>query len=140
MFKLSSCTMNALFSNVQSQTVRRLVFLAYLVCVLGATLAPLSGEAYEAVSGLDKLVHVLLFGGVAALLCWNLLPLNTRAATSVFAITVAFAGLIELVQSVLWYRSGDLWDLVAGAVGALIGVSLFPLVARKWGKTRDQPN
>ncbi len=107
-----------------------MVFVAYLATVLGATLAPLSGGAYDVVSGLDKLVHVALFGGVALLLCWNLSSLTLHSATAVFAVTTTFAAVIELVQGRLWYRSGDFWDLFAGALGALIGVGLGWAFAR----------
>jgi VanZ family protein len=122
--------MKILFKASGKRAIRRLVFLAYTAIVLGATLAPLSGNAYEAVSGLDKVVHVGLFGGVALLMCWNLAELTLRSATRVFVITVAFAALIELVQGTLWYRSGDSWDLLAGAFGAVIGVGFSVFAER----------
>lgn len=124
--------MKLLSDSSSKRATRRLVFLAYLSAVLGATLAPLSGNAYDAVSGLDKVVHVVLFGGVAALLCWNLTTVSLRSATAVFIITVALAALIEVVQGTLWYRSGDLWDLLAGALGALFGVGFGLLVEFVW--------
>jgi len=99
----------------------------YVMALLVITLAPLpdGGEFVEAVPGLDKLIHVLLFGGLAFLLMWN----ATRQGRAlvfikVFGLTVAAAALIEAVQNPLPYRSGDVWDLLAGAVGALIGVAL----------------
>ena len=74
-------------------------------------------------SGLDKLVHVALFGGVAVLFCWNIGSVTAGSAIVSFAVTTAFAAVIELVQGMLWYRSGDFWDLLAGAIGALAGIS-----------------
>jgi len=120
------------------QTFRRLVFFAYLATVLGATLAPLSGGAYKAVTGLDKVVHVGLFGGVAVLLCWNLNSLTVRSARTVFWVTTLFALVIEIVQGRLWYRSGDFWDLLAGAVGALVGVLFSLFVSRWWSRLRHE--
>jgi len=138
-FRLSSVSMKLSTNASEKRAFRRLVFLTYVTVVLGATLAPLSGGAYAAVSGLDKVVHVALFGGVAVLLCWNLALLNLRSATRVLAITVAFAALIELVQSMLWYRSGDLWDLLAGSLGGLIGVgfALFLADAKRPARERS---
>lgn len=110
--------------------LRRLLLAGYAAAVLGATLAPLSSDAYEVVSGLDKLAHVVLFGGVAVLLCWNLDSISRRKATLVFLSTTAFAAAIELVQGELKYRSGDFWDLLAGALGALLGVAAVWFVTK----------
>ena len=125
-------------SSINSRNLlrRRLVFLAYVFTVLGATLAPLSGGAYDSVAGLDKLVHVGLFGGVAVLLCWNLNSVSLKTTRFVLLLTTAFAAIIELVQGQLWYRSGDYWDLLAGALGAALGIGFAMAVARTW--TRSQ--
>jgi VanZ family protein len=111
---------------------RRSLLAVYLAFVLGATLAPLSGPTYELVAGFDKLVHVGLFGGVALLVCWNLGPLTLGTAILVFLSTTAFAAAIEIVQGVLRYRSGDIWDLVAGAIGALLGICFAWVAGRLW--------
>ena len=120
--------------------LRRLVFAAYVATVLGATLAPLSSDAYDVISGLDKLVHVGLFGGVALLLCWNSNSVSMQTATFVLLLTTAFAAVIELVQGQLWYRSGDYWDLLAGALGALLGICFAWAVARIWTRYGVQPS
>lgn len=112
--------------------LRRVVFFGYVAAVLGATLAPLSSDAYEAVSGLDKLVHVALFGGVAALLCWYVRSVSPQTATRVFLFTTAFALIVELVQGVLAYRSGDVWDLAAGSLGSVLGIGFAWAAARFW--------
>ena len=132
---LSSVSMKPSTINSRNLLPRRLVFLAYVLGVLGATLAPLSGEAYAAVSGLDKLVHVGLFGGVAVLLCWNLNSVSITTARFVLLLTTAFAAIIELVQGRLWYRSGDYWDLLAGALGAALGIGFAWIVARTWTRS-----
>lgn len=123
--------MKTLGNATANTLVRRLVLVCYVLLVIIATLAPLSGDVYEVVSGLDKLVHVVLFGGVAVLLYWN--SSNQRIWTA-FAITTVFAAAIEVVQDQLWYRSGDLWDLLAGAVGALAGL----LIARQIARPKSQ--
>ncbi|MFC1639873.1 VanZ family protein [Gemmatimonadota bacterium] len=131
--KLSSLTSGNL-------AVRKLVFAAYVAAVLGATLAPLSSDAYDVVSGLDKLVHVGLFGGVAVLLCWNLDSVSLQTARFVVLLTTAFAAVIELVQGRLWYRSGDYWDLLAGAVGAVLGICFAWVVVKIWTKSEAMPS
>ena len=77
------------------------------------------------VPGADKVVHALLFG---------LLALTARAALGpapvVLAGVLAYATVSELVQALLLSRrSGDLWDLLADAVGAALGW----LLARRLG-------
>jgi VanZ family protein len=128
------------FLDTRNLLLRRLVFVAYVVTVLGATLAPLSTDAYEVVSGLDKLVHVVLFGGVAVLLCWNLNSVSPQTARFVLLLTTAFAAFIELVQGQLWYRSGDYWDLLAGALGAALGIYFAWLVVKIRYSRRTKPS
>ena len=109
-------------------TEHRRSFLAvYVMALLVITLAPLpaGGEYVEAIPGLDKLIHVLLFGGLAFLLRWNAVGQGrARVFIRAFGLTLAAAALIELMQDPLPYRSGDVWDFLAGTVGALIGAAL----------------
>ncbi len=102
-------------------TVRTAVFTVYVMLVLAATLAPLSGDMYSAVSGLDKLVHVGLFAGVAFLLYWSQKSTGEPSPVSAVGPTTILAGLVEIFQAMLGYRSGDFWDFIAGALGAVIG-------------------
>ncbi len=65
----------------------------------------------------DKVVHLLLFAGLAATTRWRFGPgLSGLAAVAVFAV------LSELVQAgVLPARSGDPLDVVADLAGAALG-------------------
>jgi len=111
------------------KAVRRTIFFIYLLLVLAATLAPLSGDMYVAVSGFDKLVHLGLFAGLAFLLYWSRKGEGEPIPTSAVVFSAALAGLIEIVQSPLRYRSGDWEDFVAGSVGAILGGTLALLAA-----------
>jgi VanZ family protein len=70
-----------------------------------------------AVPGADKAVHAglfLLLTGTAALRFGAVLP--------VLALALVYAGASELVQAALLAeRSGDAWDVLADAVGAVAG-------------------
>jgi VanZ family protein len=85
-------------------------------------LAPVSNPV-PTVEGIetDKLAHALLMGGLAALIWWNLRAGRWRWAASVL-LAGAYAGLIELIQGALAYRSGDAVDFVAGVLGAVLFV------------------
>lgn len=111
---------------------RRAVLGGYLVALLIATLAPLPSTAYELAvgAGLDKLVHLVLFGGLTLVLYWNLVPWGGASALHVAGIPALLAGVIELVQGPLPYRSGDVWDLVWGVVGAVVGYGIVRLARR----------
>ena len=72
------------------------------------------------VPGADKAVHLVLF-----LLLAGTAGLRFGAGAAVLAAVLAYAAGSELVQSVLLAeRSGDLHDLLADAVGALVGWQL----------------
>jgi VanZ family protein len=84
---------------------------------------------YEGVSDFDKLAHVVLFGGVAFLAA-----LNMNGGGKVFfvaaTLTSFFAGLIELAQGLLPFRTAEWWDLWAGVIGACAGALLASTVPR----------
>jgi VanZ family protein len=102
---------------------RRILLASYVVVLLGVTLAPVPGTAYPP-SGFDKLVHIVLFAGLAFLLHWNLHTGSTlTAAAGAIVLTMGVAALIEGVQGVLPFRNADEWDFVAGAAGAILGVA-----------------
>ncbi len=106
---------------------RRGLMITYLVGLIVLTLAPVPATA-GGLPGLDKFVHIGLFGGLAIVLYWNLraglwASLRPRLVIAV-VLTVALAGLIEVLQGVLPYRSGDVADLLAGAVGGFLGAGM----------------
>jgi VanZ family protein len=78
------------------------------------------------VPGADKAVHAglfLLLAGTAAL--------RFGAGLRVLALVLGYAALSELVQAgLLAERSGDAWDLLADAAGAVVG---HQLVRRRRG-------
>ncbi len=70
--------------------------------------------------GADKVVHLLLFGLLAATARWRF-----GRPGVVLTTVLGYAALSELVQALfLPHRSGDLRDLVADAAGALLGGAL----------------
>lgn len=90
-------------------------------------LAPVSNPV-PTVEGIetDKLAHALLIGVLAALVWWNLPAGRWRGAASVL-LAAAYAGVIELVQGALAFRSGDVIDLLAGVLGAGVFVTAVAL-------------
>lgn len=105
-----------------SSPQRRLILAAYTAGVLALTLLPVP----DVVGGLfprwfDKVVHCALFAVLAALLYWDQLPAARPGVLGIAGPAVALAGLVELAQGPLPGRTGDVWDFVFGAAGALVG-------------------
>lgn len=83
----------------------------------------------------DKLVHFLMYGGLAFLTgLWLSVrqPLTSRVLLKAWAIGAIYGGLDELSQIPLPSRSGDIWDFLCDAVGAAIGVLALAIASRLW--------
>jgi VanZ family protein len=100
----------------------------YLIAVFGLTLTPVP-EPPDAPQSFDKVVHFGLFGFLAVLVNWNLWWARLRASAAALA-AAAVAGLIELLQGPIPYRSADVWDFVAGTAGAIAVGGVIGL----WGR------
>ena len=109
---------------------RRSIFGAYLIVVLVLLLAPITQESpIPELTWLDKLVHFVLFVGLAVMGFWN-----HASVPAVALFTVVLAGALELIQGPLPYRSAELLDFVAGVVGGVCGVGLAVLLGRAGGQ------
>jgi hypothetical protein len=106
---------------------RRWLIVAYVAVVFGITLAPIPPDAVDrfTIPGADKWVHAAMIGGFALLLYWRPGPaLAIGWAAGSFLAAAALAGIIELAQEPLPYRSGDWRDFGAGLAGALAAIML----------------
>ncbi|MCB2004206.1 MAG: VanZ family protein [Burkholderiaceae bacterium] len=90
-----------------------------LVVVTTMSLLPVG--AHTPSTGWDKTDHLFAFGLLAILACqcW---PQRTLAA---LAALLAYGGLIEVLQSFTGYRFAEWNDLLADAMGLLLGWSLW---------------
>ncbi|MEO8090632.1 MAG: VanZ family protein [Gemmatimonadales bacterium] len=106
--------------------MRHRIFVVYVALMVVAFLAPAPSTPLAETSHLDKLVHFGIFLGFALLLHVDRAPKVWLTLLASFA----FAAAVELVQSVLPYREGDVWDWVAGAAGAIVAIAFIPLFGR----------
>jgi VanZ family protein len=114
---------------VAAASLRRWALAAGIAATLPLFLLPLSNPV-PTLDGIetDKVAHAALIGGLALLVRWNLPAGRWRGAAAVLLAGV-YAGLIELVQSALTFRTGDVTDLAAGLLGAAICVGAIGIAA-----------
>ena len=103
--------------------IEQLLLAFYLVALLGLLMFPIDGRDFQFLGiQSDKWVHIALFCGLAMLLRWNYsdsrngLIISVGIAFGVVAVTEAGQGLVA-------YRSAELWDIVAGFFGAIVGAT-----------------
>ncbi len=92
---------------------------------------PARNVPHVAVPLIDKWVHFIFFGGFSLLwLCSNPTTKMVRLVL-MLAIAVAFGCIIELLQGAFptLGRASEGMDVVADAIGGLIGVVLFAIGA-----------
>jgi VanZ family protein len=101
--------------------LHRVLLGIYVIALLGLLMFPIAGPEYRLLNiGTDKWMHVALFGGLAVFLRWNLAATRHAVLVSIgaaFVIAVA----TEVAQGFVAYRSAELWDILAGFLGAMLG-------------------
>jgi len=116
---------------------RRTLLLAGLWTVVILTACFIPGDEVPDIGifQVDKLAHIILFGGCAFL--WGMFLVAGREHRRLLllaagVVSVVLGILVELVQSTSWVRGrgGDIWDAVADAVGAVAGVLLVNYAVR----------
>lgn len=125
---------------------RRFAGLASLLCVgaiLWLTLAPHplpSDMDVPLFPGVDKVVHALMFGGLAVCLLFDRMllsrkPLTAGWAWGAAAVSALFGGAIEIAQwGMALGRGAELLDFLADILGAVVGAFLFRACALRFQK------
>ena len=108
-------------SAVSLWNFNRALLAIYLIALLGLLMIPFSGPEND-LFGIetDKLVHVVLFAGLAMLLRLNL---TAKQHAVMLSIAAAFVVVVatEAAQGLVKYRSAELMDVLAGFLGATLG-------------------
>lgn len=111
----------------------------FILCAMPSEHVP---DPHLNIPHLDKVVHFGMFFIMAVLLC-NELEYQTRfSLRRVYVITVGisflYGGMIELLQQHFFNRSGDVWDLVADVLGAIVGCWVYPRLKRIVRRVREK--
>ncbi len=93
----------------------------------------------DPIPGIDKLVHLCMYGGMAGMLWLEFWRAHRRDNTPLWhawvgalLCPVLFSGCVELLQEhCTEHRGGDWWDFAANATGALLA-ALIGYYGRGW--------
>ncbi|MBI1289428.1 MAG: hypothetical protein GC178_17815 [Flavobacteriales bacterium] len=117
--------------------LRSILAVLWTAFIFYALLSPPSGVPkywWLELSGMDKLIHAVLFGVEAFLVAWNLVG-NKFQRPMLWSLLWCFllGGGLELAQF-YWAtgRDGDFLDLLADMVGAVIAIVGFPQIRKKF--------
>lgn len=106
--------------------------LLFLLVLFAAGLAPMSRLPGPEFRFVDKVWHLAAFAALAGLLTRTLAhwgrPL-ARATRDGALVSAAFGALLEILQSMTGFRSAELADLIADALGALLAYALLRRLA-----------
>jgi glycopeptide antibiotics resistance protein len=95
----------------------------YMISLIILLISPIEGPGFRFLGiQSDKWMHILLFGGLAVLLRWNF-SRNHQAWLLAVGTALAIAIAAEIAQGLVAYRSAELWDVVAGLIGAVLGAT-----------------
>lgn len=102
---------------------RRWLPVAVAAVILATSLVPGGGGGWTVGPvGVDKLLHVAGYGVLAVTTLFALRARDVRTSLAVVVLVTLFGGAVELLQWPVPGRAVSLLDLVADAVGALLGV------------------
>lgn len=95
---------------------------------------PLPDDPAFAIPHLDKLIHAIMFGGMAGALAFDYRRshpapprLGHRTMAACCLIAAAFGLVIELAQEAMGLgRSGDEWDFIADCTGTIVAYFTAP--------------
>ena len=114
-----------------SRALRWLPALAWAAWILKSTLDPDPEPPPIEVAHLDKIAHLVAWAILAGLCRWALGPAasSQRALWVSWGLAFGYGLAVEALQAPMATRSAELLDLVADAVGALLGAWI---VGRRW--------
>ncbi|GAB6077202.1 VanZ family protein [Desulfurobacterium crinifex] len=100
----------------------RLFFYLYSIILTVLSVIPASPQ----IGKTDKLNHFLAF------FLFVILLRSSYKVTSLQGIilSITFGAVIEIIQLFIPYRSGEVLDLVADGIGAILGSTLFSILIR----------
>ena len=127
--------MNHIFLWLHNNKFRAVCFLiGWTALIFYLCLKPMTGMPKIKIPHLDKLVHVILFGGFNYLYLNYLRFIDKRILKVSFILTGAFGLLIEILQrsGIFGLRSFEWMDVVADTLGGVLAGLVFYKFYKKY--------
>lgn len=94
------------------------------------SLIPLDKLEVKAPLGTDKIVHIIMYFSIATLALWSYSG-TIKQTVKVLIFVILYGILIEILQEYEpLRRSGDIYDVIANTIGALLGVIAQPFIKK----------
>ena len=108
----------------------------WTLLILIACLTPSAEIPKVDIPLIDKWTHCVLFGIFSLLWLCARPVLTPKWLALLTVISISFGAIIELLQGTLTFlgRSAELMDAIADALGGIIGIAVFALLSRLFGK------
>jgi len=104
---------------------RYLCSLLYLMALTVVSLLPSSAlpDDIPLFPGEDKIIHILMYAGLAALLGWTLADrlCSPRKLLALILVTSTYGILLEILQYTITTRSFEWSDAIANTIGTIAG-------------------
>ena len=115
------------------QWLRITLSLIYLTFIaLLSLLPPKDFPPLPQLPGADKIVHIIMYFGLAAVICWSMhAEIKRRWFYLVMLFAISWGLLMELFQLLMHLgRSFEYYDIAANSLGAIAGVSFYSLLVK----------
>lgn len=107
------------------------ILIIFILCAMPSEDIP---DPHINIPHLDKVVHFGMFFIMTILTVYPLELYSSLSRNKIYTLTIVIAfcygGAIEILQHFFFNRGGDIWDLTADVVGAIVGCLCYPRVKR----------
>ena len=115
------------------QWLRITLSLIYLTLVAFLSLLPARDfPQLPLFPGADKVVHICMYLGLVVLACWSMhAEVKRKWYFAIIFFAIGWGVMMEVFQYLMLLgRSFELYDILANSLGALIGVSIYMILAK----------
>ncbi|APD06548.1 hypothetical protein UJ101_01018 [Flavobacteriaceae bacterium UJ101] len=106
-----------------------LLFITITVVTI-LSLMPLDNLEIKAPLGTDKIVHVIMYFSISTLALWSYAN-NSNHTMKIIIVVILYSILIEILQEYMpLKRSGDIYDVIANSIGAILGLISQPIIKK----------
>jgi VanZ family protein len=114
-------------------SIRYALVIIYVGCIMALSLLPPQDfPKVQLFSGIDKMVHFMMYFIFSILGCWALkTEINRLKSWFILPATIGWGIFMELLQLEMHFgRSFEWFDILANSVGVITGISIYVVSVR----------